>query len=172
KRESGIPLYVKLTDVLRHKIAEGVWATGELIPTLEDLSTEHRLARSTVRRAVGSLIDEGLLKSGRGVGTVVVKKPDLTTKHLRSTINELSSDTGDFQIKIISRSVAEAIPADILAASANAAPYRVLKKIHIHKGNPFVLMHIYIPKPIFDRFPAGSEKQRKLANLDRKSTRL
>lgn len=165
KREAGIPLYVKLTDVLRHKIAEGVWPTGELIPTLEELMAEHGLARSTVRRAIGALIDEGLLKSGRGVGTMVVRKPDLTTKHLRSTINERSSDAGDFQIKIISREYADTIPVDILADSPGAESYLVLKKIHIHKGNPFVLMHIYIPKPIFDRFPAGSEKQRKLANL-------
>ncbi|WP_158238309.1 GntR family transcriptional regulator [Pollutimonas nitritireducens] len=165
KRDSGIPLYVRLADVLRHKIAEGVWPVGSCVPTLEELSSQHGLARTTVRRAIGNLIDEGLLKSARGRGTVVIDVPNLTKNQLHSTINEISSPTGDFQIKIISPAHPAIIPFEILAAHPDNEEYLLLKKVHIHKGNAFVLMHIYIVRSIFERFPFEAEKERKLAQL-------
>ena len=65
---NGVPLYVQLRDVLQQKINAGEWRPYEQIPTEEELVREYGIARTTVRRALGEMVQRGLLyrKSGRG----------------------------------------------------------------------------------------------------------
>lgn len=65
---NGVPLYVQLRDVLQQKIESGGWRPYEQIPTEEELVREYGIARTTVRRALGEMVQRGLLyrKSGRG----------------------------------------------------------------------------------------------------------
>jgi len=166
RRDEGIPLYVRLGDVLRHRIAQGEWAIGELIPSLEELCIESGLARSTVRRAIGLLIDEGLLRSGRGVGTRVVATPDVNNSELRSTINEVSSADSDFRIEILDRTRNILLPEPLLmAAGTRSDAYALLKKKHLYKGIPFALMHIHVLESVYARFPNGAESRQKIAQL-------
>ncbi|MFZ9551519.1 MAG: GntR family transcriptional regulator, partial [Hylemonella sp.] len=49
-RESPLPRYAQLADLLRQRLARGVWKPGELLPTLESLMAEFGVARVTVRQ--------------------------------------------------------------------------------------------------------------------------
>lgn len=65
---NGVPLYIQLRDLFQQKIASGEWMPYEQIPTEEDLVRKYGVARTTIRRALGEMVQRGLLyrKSGRG----------------------------------------------------------------------------------------------------------
>ena len=73
---SPIPLYLQLAEILRGRINRREWPAGALIPTLEALAAEFKVARVTARQAVQLLAREGRLAPRRGFGTVVTKADD------------------------------------------------------------------------------------------------
>lgn len=68
----SLPLYRHLADTLRSAIADGLYATGDLLPTELELCATHKVSRHTARDALRLLSDEGLITRKRGAGTVVV----------------------------------------------------------------------------------------------------
>jgi GntR family transcriptional regulator len=73
-RESGVPLYRQLADILRSRIDSGTYAPGKLLPSETHLQQEFELARDTVRAALDILRDEGRVRTYPGRGTSVVPK--------------------------------------------------------------------------------------------------
>ncbi len=67
-RQSPRALHEQLTDRLRAELAS-VYRPGDRIPTEGDIMRAHRLSRVTVRRALQTLVDEGLLVRRQGKGT-------------------------------------------------------------------------------------------------------
>lgn len=60
------PLHRKLEAELRSRISTGRWRAGTSLPSEAALSSEFGVSRGTVRQALTSLRDEGLLFGGRG----------------------------------------------------------------------------------------------------------
>lgn len=72
QRDSSVPLYLQLTNILRQRITEGDWRqTGFQLPTEPELCQEFDVARGTVRQALSRLEQEGFLRRERGRGTFV-----------------------------------------------------------------------------------------------------
>ncbi len=63
--------YQKLYTLLKNQIQVGNYKEGDLLPSENDLSAKHRIARMTVRRALQELADEGYIKKIKGKGSVV-----------------------------------------------------------------------------------------------------
>ncbi|MBW8088510.1 GntR family transcriptional regulator [Streptomyces hygroscopicus subsp. hygroscopicus] len=61
--------YLVIADALRKEIKEG-WITAAL-PSEAQLMRDHNVSRTTVRRALALLQDEGLIRSVPGAGRVV-----------------------------------------------------------------------------------------------------
>ena len=72
---SPIPRYAQLAELLRQRIARGVWVKGQKLPSLEELVREFDVARVTVRQAVELLARDGLLSPQAGRGTFVTAVP-------------------------------------------------------------------------------------------------
>lgn len=68
-------LHLQLARLFRNKIATGEWPVGCSIPTVEELEALHGVSRTTVRMAVHSLVDEGLLETRKRGGTKVMGQP-------------------------------------------------------------------------------------------------
>jgi GntR family transcriptional regulator len=68
-RLSAEPVHQQLSALLR-ALASRLGPGGQL-PTEMELMNEHRISRATVRRALDTLVDEGLLIRHRGKGTFV-----------------------------------------------------------------------------------------------------
>ena len=66
------PKYYRLKHILREKIA-GLQA-GDPIPSEAELCQEFEVSRTTVRKALGDLIQEGLVYTVQGKGTFVAPK--------------------------------------------------------------------------------------------------
>lgn len=60
-----------LADQLRAQIRQGRWQPGARLPTEQELIALHGVGLNTVRRAVRTLVAEGLVRRRRGSGTFV-----------------------------------------------------------------------------------------------------
>ncbi len=72
-RESVVPPWRQLADLLRERIASGEYRRGARIPSAASLAQEFDLAPVTVRKAIVQLQEEGLLVSQVGWGTYVAR---------------------------------------------------------------------------------------------------
>ncbi|MDH3037954.1 GntR family transcriptional regulator [Streptomyces sp. TRM75561] len=67
--------YRQLAEILKARIARGDWAEGRPIASETRLVQEYGLARSTVRRALDVLVEEGVVWKVQGRGTYVGQPP-------------------------------------------------------------------------------------------------
>lgn len=74
--EGPVTPYRQLAEILRARIARGDWAEGRPIPSETRLVQEYGLARSTVRRAIAVLVEEGVVWTVQGRGTYVGQAPE------------------------------------------------------------------------------------------------
>lgn len=72
---SPIPLYHQLADIVMEQIRSGVYLPGQMIPSETGLAKEYGIGRPTVRQAMNTLVQKGLIQRRRGSGTFV--KPPL-----------------------------------------------------------------------------------------------
>ncbi len=70
-RNSPVPLYHQLRELLADRLAGGEWQPGDMLPTEEQLEAQYSLSRITVRRALKELELDGLISRFRGKGTFV-----------------------------------------------------------------------------------------------------
>jgi DNA-binding LacI/PurR family transcriptional regulator len=77
---SGPPVYLKLMEDLRTKILKGELEAGQTIPPERILSEQYGISRVSARKAVKSLIAEGLISSAIGKGNIVNDARDLPKK--------------------------------------------------------------------------------------------
>ena len=79
-RQSGVPIYVQLREILRAHIAAAC-PPGSALPSERDLAERFGLARMTVRQAIDALVGEEVIERVVGLGTFVRKpKLDLQVK--------------------------------------------------------------------------------------------
>jgi GntR family transcriptional regulator len=72
-RDSLIPLYHQLYEILRSQIERGVWKPGDMIPPESELKQMYDVSQITVRQALENLVDYGLIYRRRGQGTFVAQ---------------------------------------------------------------------------------------------------
>jgi DNA-binding GntR family transcriptional regulator len=74
-RSSPVPLYFQIAEQIERAVQEGSLSPGERIANEVALADGLGLSRPTVRQAISTLVDKGLLVRKRGVGTQVVNAP-------------------------------------------------------------------------------------------------
>ena len=73
KQDAITPLYVQLMEELETSIRNGVYKPGDKIVTEAEMAREYGVSLITVRKAVGSLMEKGLVVRKQGKGTFVTK---------------------------------------------------------------------------------------------------
>src|SRR5258708_5182143 len=68
---SGVALWRQVADGIERGIADGTFAAGERLPGEMEIATTYRVNRHTVRRALATLAERGLVRAERGSGTYV-----------------------------------------------------------------------------------------------------
>jgi GntR family transcriptional regulator len=66
-----IPYWYQLEGLLRQHIAQGQWKVGQRVPSEKQLCERYGVSRTTVRQAVGKLVESKLLYHVKGKGTFV-----------------------------------------------------------------------------------------------------
>jgi len=70
-RNSKLPLYHQLYEILRGNITNGEWQPGDMIPPESELIEHYQVSRTTVRQVLDMLDSEGLIEREQGRGTFV-----------------------------------------------------------------------------------------------------
>src|SRR5712671_6775641 len=68
---SGVALWRQVADGIERGIADGSFAAGERLPGEMEIAETYRVNRHTVRRALATLAERGLVRAERGSGTYV-----------------------------------------------------------------------------------------------------
>ncbi len=90
EHESGTPLYQIVVKTLQSEIVRGIYSVGTLLPSEAALVERFGVSRQTVRSAIRTLREAGLVKSHQGLGTMVRSLgATLGYVHHVSTISDL-----------------------------------------------------------------------------------
>ncbi|MEH7225457.1 GntR family transcriptional regulator [Bacillus sp. JJ1566] len=147
-KNSHVPLYRQVEEVLEEKITSKQWEYGYQLPTEQELADHFGVSTITVKRAVLELVNKGYLYRRSGKGTFVAG----TTSE--KDINKLLALTG----------IEEEHPHELISFSIESAEEEVagkfklkpdekvfkIKRLKIEKGIPVAVEYSFLP---FDKFP-------------------
>ncbi|MFF3466650.1 GntR family transcriptional regulator [Streptomyces sp. NPDC002619] len=145
-RTSPVPLYYQLARQLEAAIEHGALAPGNHLGNEIDLSVRLGLSRPTVRQAIKSLVDKGLLVRRRGVGTQVVHSQVKRPLELSSLYDDLESAGQGPTTRVLRN---EAVPATADVAAAFGVPeggeVTLLERLRFTHGRPVALLCNHLP---------------------------
>ncbi len=96
---SKVPLYIQAEQLIRKLIRENQLKEGELFPAETDLAKRWGISRNTLRQAMSSLVEEGLLIQKRKSGTIVGDGDIATKGKITTDLNRWFSFTHEMEDK-------------------------------------------------------------------------
>jgi DNA-binding GntR family transcriptional regulator len=148
-RSSPVPLYFQVAEQIDHAIQEGQLRPGDRIANEVALADQLGLSRPTVRQAIQTLVDKGLLVRKRGVGTQVVNAPIRRRVELTSLYDDLTRSGLRPTTSVLGL---ELVPADEAAGQRLNLPggHRVwrLQRLRSVKDEPLALMCNLVPEAV------------------------
>ncbi|MFI9630298.1 GntR family transcriptional regulator [Streptomyces sp. NPDC052042] len=150
-RTSPVPLYYQLARQLEAAIEQGRLAPGSLLGNEIDLAARLGLSRPTVRQAIQSLVDKGLMVRRRGVGTQIVHSRGRRPLEVSSLYDELEAAGGHPATRVLRNTVEPAGPrvADALEV-AEGSDVHLVERIRYAHGEPLALLRNHLLPGIVD----------------------
>jgi GntR family transcriptional regulator len=148
KKNSPIPIYYQLGEIIKELIEKGELQPGDSLPAEREYAEKFQISRMTVRQAFTQLVHDGYLHRIQGKGTFVAeRKPKI-----EQTLQGLTSFTEDMKargMKAGSQLVDfEIIPATSLIANQlgiqEYGPVYEIKRIRLADDVPMALETNYI----------------------------
>ncbi|WNI18580.1 GntR family transcriptional regulator [Actinacidiphila sp. ITFR-21] len=145
-RASPVPLYFQVARQLEAAIEDGALTPGSLLGNEVELAARLGLSRPTVRQAIQSLVDKGLLVRRRGVGTQVVHSRVARRLELSSLYDDLLAAGLDPTTRVLRNTRARA-PADVAAALGlpESGQVAVVHRVRLTQGEPMAYLCNYLP---------------------------
>lgn len=148
KKNSPIPIYYQLEEIIKNLIEKGELKPGDSLPAEREYAEQFQISRMTVRQAFTQLVNDGYLYRIQGKGTFVAeRKPKI-----EQALQGLTSFTEDMKargMKPGSQLVQfEIIPATSLIANQlgiqEYGPVYEIKRIRLADNVPMALETNYI----------------------------
>jgi GntR family transcriptional regulator len=152
RRANGVdraPLFARVGVALKQEIADGRFAQADVLPGERELSQILRVSRTTLRRAIAALVDEGVLVHRHGAGTFVRRSPP----HVEQPLSRLTSFTEDMRLRglaassrVIERGTFLPTPEEsmMLDISLSETVYR-LARLRLADGVPMAFERATVP---------------------------
>ena len=150
-----IPAYKQMYTSLKKDIKEGKYKPGTFLPTESEMETAYHVSRTTVRKAIGLLTNEGYLSVTQGRGTQV---QDISTSQRLNKITSFTETLTQRGYKVTTQGLSlERIPApdfiqEIFSLKENDFVYH-LQRVQCADGNPSVLLKIFFQQTCFRILP-------------------
>lgn len=162
-RRSTIPLYHQLFLDLRDRLYSGQWKAGQLFLRDADIENAYQVSRITVRKAMESLVDRGLVVRFRGKGTFVAALPESAqTKISQSKPLDFTNIDGEYRKEVLEISK---VPVSKQTAEELHVPdnhmVSIMRLLHWADDVPICLEAIFVDNfrwpEVFDREAVKSE---------------
>lgn len=144
------PLYRQVADILRQRIAKGVWGVGALVPSLGSLATEFGVGLITVRQAVSLLAQEGLVRAQRGRGTRVLARPPVHPRlRIETSLAGLADvyRTTPFELRLLEER--DSAPALDTSEGKPAVRYHHIRRVHVREQQAISVISLWLDYDIF-----------------------
>lgn len=140
------PLYQQLERKLREAIRQKKLSPGDALPAERDLAEQFAVSRITIRKALDSLVTEGLLTRQQGTGTFVTARVEKSFSKLSSFTEDMKSRGRSPYSKWLSRTAGEVTPEESLTLSLGpGTPVYRFHRIRYADGAPMALEYSTIP---------------------------
>ena len=164
---SPIPFYIRIAEQLRRDIQAGMFAVGDRLPTETQLSERFDVNRHTLRRAIGVLKDEGLLRVERGRGTFVAAPPIRYPIGQRVRYNEMLKAhglQGSYKLLRAIELPADASVAEHLGIGLGEMTIAI-ERVGYADGQPIHVASSYFPKHRFPDLLEYAPEMRSISKL-------
>ncbi len=150
-RSSPVPLYFQLAQQLEAAIERGALTPGSLLGNEIELAMRLGLSRPTVRQAIQSLVDKGLLVRRRGVGTQVVHSQVKRPLELSSLYDDLEAAGQRPETRVL-RNTVEPASAEVAAALgvAEGDEVHLVERLRLAHGEPMAHLRNHLPSGLLD----------------------
>src|SRR2546426_12519287 len=123
-RNSPLPRYYQLKEIMRERVRAGEWQPGDLIPSERELGETYGISRMTARQAITDLVNEGLFYREQGKGTFVSQNK-ITQQLIR-----LTGFTEDIRAR------GQRPGTKVISAEMHPADEATAEKLRIDHGTP------------------------------------
>jgi GntR family transcriptional regulator len=153
-RDLGAPLHHQIYLVLADGISTGRYAEGELLPTEEQLGKLFSVSRITVRRAMASLENAGLIERGAGRRTTVKPLGGPLKMPMASVISNIAAYGAQTVAKVVEFGYG---PAPVFLRDRlweGDKPVQRAVRVRSQNGQPVMHLTSYVPEPLGCTFTA------------------
>jgi GntR family transcriptional regulator len=147
-RDSPVPYYHQLKELLRDEIVSGRWPAGTQIPSEPELCRLLDVSRTVVRQALGDLGHEGLLRRRKGLGTFVAEEKihGRLVQSLTGFHDDMLAQGRVPRTRVLDQRV---LPAPKVVAAelglAEGTPVVMIDRVRSVDDEPIVLVTTYLP---------------------------
>jgi GntR family transcriptional regulator len=143
-RRAGEFRYRQIADALRQRVVSGELAPGKLLASEADLSGAYEVSRVTVRKALESLRDEGLVDSRQGFGWFVAADPLHQSLGRLGTIEAQLAERGvEVRRRILAFGFVPA-PSEVRRVLGTSTVLEV-RRVNLADGQPFARVTVWAP---------------------------
>jgi GntR family transcriptional regulator len=154
------PLYSQLAALLRQRLSRGIWAVGEMLPSIEELILEFGVARATVRHAIELLTREGLISPQPGRGTVVISPAGKERLlRLETSLHALADVYRNDKPKLTLLEESSARPPLRPGDGEPATGYHFMRRVHSRDGEAFCVISLYLDERVFRMAPSKFRRE-------------
>src|SRR3984957_7402547 len=153
-----LPLYAQVENVIITRISNGSLPPGSRLPSEESLVQEYAVSRTTIRAAIQSLVQRGLVEIRRGKGTFVTQ-PKITQELTEVTgfVEDMQALGRQATAKVLDQQV---IAANQLVARRLALPQGTsvvrIQRVRLADGLPLSFDETYLPKEMGEKVMADN----------------
>lgn len=142
------PFYIQLREIIRYKIESGEYAPCTMIPSENEMADEYAVTRQTVRNAVDTLINEGLLRRVAGKGVFVLGRGiDRDLEVLQGFTKTMLERNMVPSVKVLKKSTRTAgAKYAMMFGIAPEDEIFYVKRMCYGNNEPVSLEEIYVPK--------------------------
>ena len=158
-RDSPVPLYFQVSKKFETAIRSGTLPPGSRIENEVSLSDRLGLSRPTIRRAIQSLVDAGLVVRRRGVGSQVVHGAVTRGLELTSLFDDLAAGGGKPKTRVLAHDIEPATP--LIAQELGVAigtPVLAITRLRSSDGVPVAIMKNWLGPDLSDLTVSELEK--------------
>lgn len=130
------PLHAQIAAELRQQIKDRALAPGEKLPSEAELSNRYNVSRVTVRHALRTLEQEGLVVARAGVGRVVKATQPMVYRPQDERAPRISTEL-DRYMSYLTRQGRR--PSQTIAVAVEPAPEPVAERFAVEPGTPVVV---------------------------------